>query len=426
MDIGAHGDRDGALTAGKGSVSGANRSEIRRLLEKRPLIRQMAQAGMESVCWRQDHYATGGIVESDERVDEGRKLYWPWCWPRNFVVGPLLAAGLHQRVKRLLLFWARCQRPDGSWLHCYDVRDHKEYPGWPETDNVGYMLWHIHQYVTVCHDDEFLSAHWPMVERAATFLQSQFDERWDLIGGMEEVDLPECGRVPIRYSLHINVICSMGLSCAARLARRMCKESLAEQWERLSDRIQTQGIERRLWDARESVFAFGIAEDGRRITAPVLWMTLMPHFISDRWNDRIEGTLAYLDRKLYDKDARVRKTYWLQDYSPLLVAGEPLDNKYSGMGVWVGGLPVLVAVCLKAGRLDKADEQLGIMADLTHPKSLLIPEHVNTLHPGRAGHYSIYPEPWCHVDSGNLLHLSFFLTLIARHEPAWLKPASGA
>jgi len=402
-----------------------NEVETQELFARHPLIPRMVRAGLESVCWRQDRYATGGIVESDERVDEGRKLYWPWCWPRTFIVEPLLAAGLNERVRRFLLFWERCQRPDGSWLHCYDIRDYREYPGWAETDNVGYMLWHIYQYVTACHDEEFLSDHWSMVERASKFLQSQFDERWDMIRGVEEAEVPECGRMSIRYSLHINLICSMGLACAAHLARQMHKEPLAEQWDQLSDRIQTKGIEQRLWDVRENVFAFGITEEGRRVTAPVLWMTLMPHFLSHRWNDRIDGTLAYLDRKLYDKDDKIRRTYWPYDYSPVLVPGQPLDNRYSGMGVWVGGLPVLIAVCLKAGRLDKADEQLKIVTALTHPGNLLIPEHVNTLHPGRVGRYSVYPEPYYHVDSGNLLHLSFFLTLIARYSPSWLKQASG-
>ncbi len=63
--------------------------------QTRAKLQAMWDASWESVRWRQDRHKTGGIVESDERVN---KLYWPWCWPRNFIVEPMLAVKYYDRV----------------------------------------------------------------------------------------------------------------------------------------------------------------------------------------------------------------------------------------------------------------------------------------------------------------------------------------
>lgn len=385
----------------------------------------MTRAGLESVYWRQDRYPTGGIVESDERVDGGRKLYWPWCWPRSFIVEPLLAAGQFERVRRFLLFWEACQRPDGDWRHCYDVRDGAEYgSSWPETDNAGYMLWHIRNYVEAAGEAEFAQQHWRMIERAADFLSSRFSPEFDLIWGMEEVLLPGWDpSTPIRYSLHINTICSLGLRSAAEIAGRLGRHRRKTRWLALAERVERLGMEKHLWDAQENVFAYGLTETGQRLTTAVLWMTLMPHFVSRRWNGMIEQTLAYVDRRLYDKDARIPKTYWTCDLTPLLDAGAP-QTRFSGHGIGVGGLALVVDACLRAGRIARAAEQIDTLIRLTHPENRLVPEHVNTVDRGRLGGYSIYPEPQYQVDSGNLLHLSFFLTLVARHDPQMFRTAA--
>ena len=54
------------------------------------LVRMMA-SGVESIMYRQSLSPTGGIVESDPRVDRGNYLYADRCWLRNYHVEPLLA-----------------------------------------------------------------------------------------------------------------------------------------------------------------------------------------------------------------------------------------------------------------------------------------------------------------------------------------------
>lgn len=343
---------------------------------RREELAAMLRAGLESVYWRQDRYRTGGIVESDERVDGGRKLYWPWCWPRTYILEPLVAAGQLDRARRFLDYWIACQRPDGSWLHCYDVRDHSEYPGWPETDNVGYVLWHIATYVEASGDQAWLRRHWSSVERAAGFLEEKHNPELNLIWGQEEANIPGEEARPIRYSLHINCVCALGLGAAAALAERMGEALPSRRWGDLAASILNQGIAVWLWDDKENTFAWGLDEAGERLTAPGLWMTLMPFWLFDHFDDRLADTLSYLRARLHDRDPKIPGTYWFYDYSPLLTEGGQLPNRYSGSGVNVGGLPVLVLALLKAGQIEHGREQLEKILEHTSRNNWLIASHL--------------------------------------------------
>jgi hypothetical protein len=391
------------------------RNEARRIfhIHERKLT-QMCIASLESVFWRQDQYDTGGIVESDSRVDGGRKLYWPWCWPRTYIVEPLLLLRQFDRVKKFCNFWLRCQKTDGSWLHCYDVRDYSEFPGWPETDNVGYMLWHFSQYVKTSEDYSWLKQNWQKVQSAADFLLSKFDSTIKLIWGQEEAHIPGFEKMPIRFSLHINCICAKGLLAASELAHLMGYDDLAGRYSATGMDIVQNGIRKHLWDTDNCTFSFGLTEDGTRLTAAVAWMTPIPFWLFDFFDDLLCDTLKFQKKSLYNKDPKIKHTYWIYDFDLVLKKNKPLENKYSGFGVQIGTLPVIIYASLKAGLFEHAAQQIGILLEFTNPESNLVPEHINTVHPGELGNYSLYPKPYYYVDSGNLLHLSFFLTLIAR------------
>ena len=388
---------------------------------RREKLKAMTSAGLESIYWRQDQYGSGGIVESDVRVDGGRNLYWPWCWPREYIVEPLLAAGQADRVRHFLDFWLKCQRKDGGWLHCYDVRDGKEYPGYPETDNVAYMLAHFGNYIKATDDLIWLKKNWTAIKCAGKFLEEKYNPENKMIWGQEETSFPGHGKIQIRYSLHINCICVWGLRLAVKIARKVGDEHTATKWSQIAETIFSESISQKLWDEKEHTFAFGFTESGQRLTTPVLWMTLMPLWLfGDDFAERHCSVLDYLKRTCYNKDPKISNTYWVYNFSPLLESDKPIKNEYSGNGPWIGGLPVLIDVMISAGRFDDAREQIDKMCEFTNPENNLIPEHVNTLYPGTLGNYSVYPESYYHVDSGNLLHLSFFLTMIARHKSEML------
>ncbi|OHE71257.1 MAG: hypothetical protein A2007_03095 [Verrucomicrobia bacterium GWC2_42_7] len=394
------------------------RDEARKIFDvHKPKLKQMCFAGLESIYWRQDQYTTGGIVESDSRVDGGRKLYWPWCWPRTYIIEPLLVLGQFDRVKKFCNFWLRCQRPDGSWLHCYDVRDYSEFPGWSETDNVGYMLWHFSEYVKGSNDYSWLKQNWCKIEVAADFLLDKFDPKFSLIWGMEEAHIPGYEKMPIRYPLHLNCVCAKGLLAASELAQLMGHDELSQKYSAAGRDIIQNGIRKHLWDARNRTFSFGLTENGNRLTAAVAWMTPIPFWLFDSFDDVLCENLQFLQQSLYNKDSKIKRTYWIYDFDLVFKQNKLLENKYSGFGVQLGTLPVIIYACLKANLFKHAAEQLGILLEFTNPESNLVPEHINTLHPGELGNYSIYPKPYYYVDSGNLLHQSFFMTLIARIYP---------
>jgi len=401
----------------------ANTSFGERFSAHHARLLEMTTAGMESTYWRQDQYTTGGIVESDERVDGGRKHYWPYCWARTYIVEPLLVAGQFDRTRRFVDFWLKCQQPDGG-LFCsnFDVRDCRKHGFWPETDNVGYMLSHFGNYVQATDDRDWLSANWSAVAAAAKFLEGKYDPEQKMIWGQEEADPPGSETHIIRYSLHINCACALGLLSASTLGEMNGATAEAEHWRAIAEAILSEGIGESLWDEKEKTFAYGFTEAGHRVTWAALWMTLMPFWMFNRFDDRLADTLSYLRQHLYDKDPRIPGTYWFYDMSPLIESGTPIENEYSGHGVNIGGLPVVIHALLKAQQYEHADEQLLKLMEFTNSEDNLVPEHVNTLHPGAPRHgFGLYPEPNWSVDPGNLLHLSFFLTLIARHDPEMLK-----
>lgn len=377
-----------------------------------PKLNRMIDASLESIAWRQDRYDTGGIVESDERVDEGRKLYWPWCWPRTFVVKPLLDFGEIDRVKKFLGFWKNCQGKNGSWLHCYDVRDYSPYPGSAkETDNIGYILWHIFNYYDYTKDIAWLRENYQMVERAVKYLLSLYSDKYKLIWGVEECSTTEGEDWPSGYSIHTNVICAKGIESASKLAIVLGKKDEGEKWLKYAENIK-EAINATLWDSNEKHYLFGISEDGKQRKSVVLWFNIMPTLMKGDWSRKDEENFLYLKGKLYNHDPKLPGTYWLKDYRPILNAKDSPCFNYSGVGPWIGATPVVVDILLRAGFLSEASQQMNVITKYTSDENNLIPEHINTIHPGKLGNYNIYPNPYYYVDSGNLLHLSFFLTMI--------------
>jgi len=379
-------------------------------------LRNMCTAGWESICWRQDYYNTGGIVESDERVDEGRKLYWPWCWPRTYVVQPMLRQGYFDRVRRFLEFWEKCQEKDGAWYHCYDIRN---YAGCSEakfeTDNVGYMLWHIGEYINATGDVDWLRQHEAMALRAADFLFSKFNPELQLIWGIEEggeVDDKTGKEVdwPAGYATHINAVCEKGLCCAAELAERLDKLDLAKKYRCCASQIH-EAIETKLFNEKAGTYCFGILEDGTQLTGS-MWFALMPGYVNNRWDSKVASTFEYLWSRNHGHDPKIPNGYWYRDCRNLVGKTESHFFNYSGVGCTIGTSAAIAHMLLLGGDTQRAKEQIELCVQFTNDSNL-IPEHINTIHPGKIGNYGCYPDGYYWVDSGNLFHLSFFLRLIS-------------
>ena len=391
----------------------------------------MAKAGLESTYWRQDQYTTGAIIESDVRVDGGNCLYCPWAWPRCYIVEPLLTVGSFDRAKKYVNYWIAAENMSGTpWLHCYDVSDYREYPGRPESDNIGYNLWHFAEYVKATNDTDWLKENWAAIKYAGDFIVNKlYNPKMKLVWGDEEYDPtqvdPSLPNLKIRFALHINTVCARGLLDASKLAELMGDTTTADTWRQTAETI-LQEIPVKLWDDKEKTFMFGLDESGEGLTAPIYWMNIMQFLHFDRFDNKLDDTLDFLKRKLYNKDPRISQTYWGCDHSAMLDGKVPIQNRYSGLGAFIGGLPIYIHCFIKAGRYEEAEEQLVKIFEWTNPENNQIPEHINTIHTGRRGH-TLYPETHSYsyyVDSGNLLHESFLLTLIGRYAPDILMEAS--
>jgi GH15 family glucan-1,4-alpha-glucosidase len=390
-------------------------------------LQKMWSAAWESIAWRQDHYGTGGIVESDERVDGGRKLYWPWCWQRNYVVEPMLKQKHFDRERRFLEFWEKCQEQDGCWRHCYDIRNHKGFAGGEaETDNVGYMLWDVWAYVDATEDLAWLRKHESMVLRAAEFLMTKFRPDLQLIWGVEEgaeIDETTGNTIPwpAGYTTHINAVCAKGLRCAGELAGKLGKPDQAKKYAQCASQVQ-KSIENRLFDEKKGTYCFGILEDGTRVTGS-LWLALMPGYVNNCWNDRVASTFEYLWKRNHGHDPKIPQGYWSRDYRPVIGKKESHFFNYSGVGPNIGTSPAIAHLLLLGGDTRRAKEQIELFTQFTNDSNL-IPEHINTIHPGKTGTYGCYPDGHYWVDSGNLFHMSFFLRLISTF-PKLLGSAEG-
>ena len=383
--------------------------------EVRKKIRLMWEASWESIRWRQDKYKTGGIVESDERVDGGRKLYWPWCWPRNFIVEPMLAVREYDRVRRYLDFWAHCQHADGAWYRCYDVRDYKPYDQLKETDNVGYMLIHIANYIAATEDKTWLIAHRDMVLHAGDYLCKMFNPEYDLIYGVEEArDVDEQGNVidlPSGYSTHINTVCAKGLHNAATLAARLGQKESAKKFSDTAKKVE-KAIEDKLYDEKRGQYLLGLTDNGRPLLG-TLWFKLMPGYVPLVWNQRVESTFWKLWESSYNLDPKIPGGYWGQDFRPM-INNKDFDFKNSpGKGPYIGVSAAIAHLLLLGKEEALARQQIEFFTRYTND-SHLIAQNLCTFYAGRD--YSMYPNGQYWVDSGNLFHLSFFLRL-AIHYP---------
>jgi hypothetical protein len=288
------------------------------------------------------------------------------------------------------------------------------------------MLWHVGAYVHATGDDAWLKAHWSRIRLAAVFLEAKCHPEFNLIWGQEEAVLPGIGLVPTRYSLHINCVCARGLEEASWLAERADQPGDARRWRKLASAILDIGVGQRLWDDDRQTFRLGLTEAGQPVEGAVLTFMLMPFWMHSRFGDREAAVLAFLNRELFDKDPKIRGAYWIWNYDPVLKAGGKVESQYSGEGAWIGSQPLVIESLVRTGQMSRAGGQVQVLLDWTNPAHELVPEHINTLHAGRIGHYGVYPEPYYYVDSGNLMHLSFFLTLVARHGPELLRRDTGA
>ncbi|MBA7500203.1 MAG: hypothetical protein GH144_01855 [Clostridia bacterium] len=394
---------------------------------------QMIAASLESIAYRQDKYESGGIVESDDRWDNGF-MYGiggnrgKACYPRVFITQPLLEFGEFERIRRFLNFWKLCQSPEGNWGQSFNVENPKPMiqNGSPkqQVDTNGYVLWHCYEYYHYTGDKKWLKENWGMIEKGVEYLLTIYNERFQMLPGREEMVFRGKGidiNGPPGYSLHINAVCKKGLECSSRLAMEYGKDDLASKWSNYARWIGS-GIQKYLWCASGKYYIAGIYEDGQPfIVEPFEMSAVWYQYVNDRlWDEKTASTFWAARNIYYNKDRIIPHTYWLLDYEvpgpdgrSVLEGGASNARRWSGMGVQLSLNALTSELLLRGGYPNAATEEIDTLLKYTD-ESNLAPEHIITVGVGEeVRNFKIYPDKPNAVDRGNLLHLSFFLSLVA-------------
>ncbi len=384
-------------------------------------LNQMVQASLESIAYRQDKFNTGGIVESDDRFNNGF-LYGDGtcCYPRVWLVRSLITMGQIERAEKFCRFWLKAQLENGQFQRCHRVddpnltffaRDLKE------TDTNGYVLKHWGEYIEATNDFQFLEDCIPGVIKLVDILEGFYNPEFQMCEGAEEVILKnpegETGNdgqphIP-GFNLQINTAVMDGLYYASNMLKKADKTLLAAKALKLSENIR-QGIQKHLWNEKEQRYLFGIGPEGNPYLGD-MWFSLLFAYCQEKWNAFADKTFWYLWDKFYDKDPLIPHSYWSNDFSLLMKGKCSRHSRYTGAGPFIGVSPAICQMLMMSGRMDLAGEQLKLILDYTDDSNL-IPEHINTLSTGQEGSFKIYPEIPCRVDRGNLMHMTFFLNLI--------------
>jgi len=384
----------------------------------REKLQAMLNASLESIAYRQDKYPTGGIVESDDRFDNGF-LYGGGkaCYPRTALAEPLPYFGMEDRLRKMIAFWKVCQDQDGSWGGSFQVDEPRPYTGpnrdrhKAQTDTTGYVLRQCGAYFRHSRDTEWLKNNWEMIDKGAEYLISILDGQYNMIPGREEAIVrEESGEVdsPKGYHVQINAVCEKGLRDASELALGIGHETKAGRFTSHADKIK-KGMEKHLWDEAENRYLWGMDTQGKPFRG-AMWFSLMPWYVNRVWDERASSTFWYLWERFYDKDPLIPRSYWSNDYTDLLEGKYSFHTKYSGAGPWIGVSAAIAQMLIWESREDLAAEQINLITQYTDDSNLIC-EHINTIHPGSEGRFKIYPEEPYAVDRGNLMHLSFFLNL---------------
>lgn len=291
------------------------------LLTDHPKLNRMWENAVESIEFRQDSYLSGGIVESDLRINRGRDTYWPWCWPRTYVIIPLLEAGEFGRVKRWLNYWMKLQNDEGGWLHCYDVRDGTAYYQWEETDNVSYILWYAWEYLRYSGDDNWAAQHFLQIDKAVQYVKKLFHQEKGLIYGKEEGAFIVDGEIQdlsVCYGHHVNAVCAKGLLAASEIAVWLQNRAIspskegypvhdpalaekAREWGELG-RILLENCHEKFWMEDEGYYSVGLLADGTPVKGvhDIFFMQMARAYILGIADEYAVRNWSYIKARLED------------------------------------------------------------------------------------------------------------------------------
>lgn len=164
-----------------------------------------------------------------------------YCWPRDavYLAWAMDCAGYHDEVRRFYRWCRRTQMANGLWYQNHYTDGRRHWPG-IQVDQVGSILWGLHQHYRMAGNRDFLQEMWPMVDRAAWYILSRINPEIGLV--YSEQDLwEETGG----YLAYTNATAVAGIRAAAAIAAELGHEEEARLWPQCAESLRLH-IEREL------------------------------------------------------------------------------------------------------------------------------------------------------------------------------------
>ncbi|MCI4317162.1 MAG: glycoside hydrolase family 15 protein [Thermoplasmata archaeon] len=320
--------------------------------------------------------SNGAIVASPDisSLLSGGDTY-NYCWWRDggYVAKAMDEAGLSENADRFLSFAARCQGPNGYWVHRHfpdgEVGSTWHPPPFLQIDQTGTVVAAVWHHYKRFGDLDRLLEFWPMVKSAANFLSSFRDGTTGLPA--PSFDLWEETNGIHTYS---TAVVAHALERAARIALELGKDPV--RWRAASLDIHQAALQQ-LWDPTTNRFLRSFQPRDTRLDASLL--LALKH-----------GLLEWKDPRAKVVVDAVEKRLW----SPTIggLARYEGDQYYGPENPWIICTLWLAEARLSLGEVDRTRELIEWVAQRATP-TLLLPEQVDA----KTGEVrSATPLTWSH------------------------------
>lgn len=296
-----------------------------------------------------------------------------FCWWRDggYIANAMDEAGLYEQAHRFLRFAARCQSPNGSFLHRHwpdgTVGSTWHPPPFLQIDQTGTVVAAVWHHYKRRGDLDMLLEFWPLVRNAANFMMEFRDPATGLPAA--SYDLWEERKAIHTYS---TAVVAHALERAARIAEELGKDPT--RWRNASLEIRGAALQH-LWNPAEESFVRSLSPRDEKMDASVL---LALHLGLVPWDDpRAAKVVAAAERHLLRAGG---------------VCRYPGDTYYGHENPWLITTLWLALAKLRLGDAERCRELIQWVVSKRTATDLL-PEQVD---PNDGSPKSAVPLLWSH------------------------------
>lgn len=319
--------------------------------------------------------ANGSIIASpDPRTLKSGGDTYNYCWWRDggYISKAMDEVGLYENAHNFLKFAERCQEDEGYFLHRHfpdgTVGSTWHPPPFIQIDQTATVVGAVWHHFKRHGDLDQLLELWPLVKRAANFLETFVDER-----GLPHAsfDLWEEKSAVNAYSVAAVV---HGLERAERISEQLGKSR--GRWRRASERMR-EAMLTHMWNDKRGCFLKSIDPVDETIDASTLLTIKLG--VLDPSDARAERLVQAVEKRLW-----VKSTGGVARYED--------DHYYGHENPWIICTLWLAEAHLLLGRPARTRELLEWVAKTASP-TMLLPEQLDA----RTGeHTSVTPLVWSH------------------------------